>query len=243
MRPALWIGILTLVGLTPAAAFDDKEDVKAAAKKLADAPNYSWTTTVKNNAENQGGGRFTPGPIEGKTEKDGVTWFSMKQGDSTVEAAMKGEKFALKIKDAWMGSGDVPGGAPQGRPDPAVFAARMMKNLKPAAQSLADSVDRVKDLKPQGDGAYEGEFTSEGAKDQLAPNRGQGNFSPTVSDAKGTVRIWIKDGMIVKVESTLQGKMTFGQREVEINRTTTTEIKDVGSTKIELPDEAKKRLE
>jgi hypothetical protein len=37
--------------------------------------------------------------------------------------------------------------------------------------------------------------------------------------------------------------MTVGQREIEINRTATTEIKDVGTTKIELPDEAKKKLE
>jgi hypothetical protein len=64
-----------------------------------------------------------------------------------------------------------------------------------------------------------------------------------VSDAKGTIKFWVKDGMIVKVESTLQGKMAIGQREMEINRTATTEFKDVGSTKLELPDEAKKKLE
>jgi hypothetical protein len=49
--------------------------------------------------------------------------------------------------------------------------------------------------------------------------------------------------MIVKLESTMLGKMTIRQQEREINRTATTEIKNVGSTKIELPDEAKKKLE
>jgi hypothetical protein len=36
--------------------------------------------------------------------------------------------------------------------------------------------------------------------------------------------------------------MTFGDNEREINRTTTTEITNVGSTKIEVPSEAKEKL-
>jgi hypothetical protein len=119
----------------------------------------------------------------------------------------------------------------------------MMKTLKPIAQNVNEAIDKLKEIKSEGDGVYSGEFTPEGAKDQLAPNRGPGAPAPAVSDAKGSVKIWIKDGIIVKLESTLQGKVTMGQREIEMNRTATTEIKDVGSTKIELPDEAKKKLE
>jgi hypothetical protein len=167
----------------------------------------------------------------------------MKQGENTFETAFKGEKFAMKVKDTWMGAGDLPGGAQQGRPDPSQFAARMMKNLKPVAQNVAEVIDKLKEIKSEGDGVYSGEFTPEGVKEQLAPNRGPGATPPAVSDAKGSVKFWIKDGIIVKLESTLQGKMTIGTREIEMNRTATTEIKDVGSTKIELPDEAKKKLE
>ena len=247
MKRTVWSGVLVLAAIAPAMAFDDKDDIKAAAKKLADAPNYSWTTTVKNNAENAGGpGRMTPGPIEGKAEKDGVVWFSMKQGENSMEGAMKGEKFAFKVKDVWMSIGDIPGagGGQQGRPDPAQFMGRFLKNMKPGAAGVVDSIDKLQNLKSEGDGVYSGEFTPDGAKEQLSPNRGAGgNFAPTVSDAKGTIKFWVKDGMIVKVESTLQGKMAIGQREMEINRTATTEFKDVGSTKLELPDEAKKKLE
>lgn len=69
MKNILVAGLLLAASASP--AFDDLDDVKAAAKKLADAPNYSWTTTVKNNAENpgQGGGRFAPGPIQGKPRR------------------------------------------------------------------------------------------------------------------------------------------------------------------------------
>jgi hypothetical protein len=250
MKTLLWAGILLVGSASSSPALDDKDDVKAAVKKLAEAPNYSWTSTLKNNAQNAGGpgGRFGGGPIEGKAEKDGLIWVKMKLGEADYEAAFKGEKFAMKIKDQWMGSGDLPGGgAPGGRPDPSMFMGRMLKNIKPGAQAFSDAIDKIKDLKSEGDGVYSGEFTPEGAKDQIAPPRPEGapgNFpAPTVSDAKGSIKIWIKDGSLVKVESTIQGKMAFGGREREIDRTTTTEFKDVGSTKIELPDEAKKKLE
>jgi hypothetical protein len=245
MKRALVVGILVVSAAARAAAFDDKDDLKAAAKKLGDAPNYSWTTTVKNNAENAGG-RMAPGPIEGKAEKDGVVWFSTKMGENAMEGAMKGEKFAFKVKDVWMSISDLPGGGggQQGRPDPSMLMGRFLKNMKPGAQGVVDAIDKLQNVKSEGDGVYSGEFTPDGAKEQLSPNRGQGgNFAPTVSDAKGSVKFWVKDGMVVKVESTLQGKMSVGQREMEINRTATTEFKDVGSTKLELPDEAKKKLE
>jgi hypothetical protein len=36
--------------------------------------------------------------------------------------------------------------------------------------------------------------------------------------------------------------MTFNDNDVKIDRTTTTEIKDVGTTKVTVPDAAKKKL-
>jgi hypothetical protein len=250
MKRTVGIGILLLAAAAPAMAFDEKEDIKAAAQKLVDAPNYSWSTTIKNNAPDaagQPGARFAPGPIEGKSEKNGISWFSMKQGDNTIEGAMKGDKFAYKVRDMWIGTADLPGGgaAPQGRPDPSMFMGRMLKGIKPGAQGVADALEKVQNLKSEGGGVYSGEFSPEGAKDQLTPKVDGQPALPNVTwtDTKGTVKFWIKDGMLSKIESTLQGKMTMGQRERVIDRTTTIEFKDVGSTKIELPDEAKKKLE
>jgi hypothetical protein len=50
--------------------------------------------------------------------------------------------------------------------------------------------------------------------------------------------------VLSKYQYNLQGKLTVGddKREVEFNRTTTVEIKDVGSTTVKVPDEAKKKL-
>jgi hypothetical protein len=249
MKAYVWTGIVMAAAASSALAFDDLDDVKAAAKKLEDSANYSWTTTTKNNAETpgQGAGRYAPGPVEGKSEKGGVTWYSMKQGENVIEGAMKGDKFAFKVKDQWMGSGDVPGGAPQGRPDPSMFLGRILKTMKPGAQGFSEMIGRIKDLKSEGGGLYSGEFSPEGARDQITPPRPEGvpgNVTlPAISDAKGTIKVWVKDGMVSKVESTMLGKMTIGGKDREINRTTTVEFKDVGTTKVEIPDEAKKKLE
>ena len=49
-------------------------------------------------------------------------------------------------------------------------------------------------------------------------------------------------GALPKYEFNVQGKVTAGERELDINQTMVVEVKDVGSTKIELPDEAKAAL-
>ena len=56
------------------------------------------------------------------------------------------------------------------------------------------------------------------------------------------MRFWLKDGALAKYEFNLQGSISFNGNDFDVNRTTTVEIKDVGSTKITVPDEAKKKL-
>jgi hypothetical protein len=52
----------------------------------------------------------------------------------------------------------------------------------------------------------------------------------------------VKDGQLAKYEYHVQGNMSFNGQDREINRTTTVEIKDVGSTKVEIPAEAKAKM-
>ena len=72
--------------------------------------------------------------------------------------------------------------------------------------------------------------------------RRPGAEAPEVADAKGSVKFWLKDGVLSKYEYQVQGKMSFNGNDVEINRTTTVAIKDVGSTKVQVPDDVKKKL-
>jgi hypothetical protein len=56
------------------------------------------------------------------------------------------------------------------------------------------------------------------------------------------VKFWIQDGALTKYEVKVQGRVTAGDREADVNRTTTVEIKDAGSTKLEVPAEAKQKM-
>ena len=71
--------------------------------------------------------------------------------------------------------------------------------------------------------------------------RGGAN-APEISGAKGSVKFWVKDGLLSKYEIKVQGKVTVNGNDREVDRTTKIEIKDIGSTKIEVPEDAKKKL-
>ncbi len=230
---------------------DAKEDLLAAIKKLAEAPGYAWTTTPKSNAPEGGGQgrrRMGLGAGEGRIEKEGAAWVSMKMGESAVEALLKGDKVAVKSGAEWKAASDLQGeggaAAPQRPPDPAAMLARGLKSFKAPAATAESLASKAKEIKAEADGLYTAELTEEGAKELLAGGAARpGGRGPQVADAKGSVKFWVKDGVLTKYEHAVSGKMTFGEREVPIDRTTTVEIKDVGSAKVEIPEEAKAKLQ
>jgi len=234
MKRHILFGTLALLaGSLIAANAAPKDDVSAAAKKLADKDNYSWKQTT----ENAGGGGGGGGASEGKTEKDGYLWLSMTMRDNTIEAVKKGDKGAIKTADGWQSLSE----ATSGDPGPATFAARRLQNFKAPAAQAGEVADKVKELKLDGD-VYSGELTEEGAKSQLMFGGRGGANAPEISGAKGSVKFWVKDGVLSKYEVKVQGKVTFNGNDSDVDRTTTIEIKDIGSTKVEVPDDAKKKL-
>jgi hypothetical protein len=241
-------------------AADPKDEVTNAAKKLGDAANYSWKQTTENAGGGGGGGGFGGlggAPVDGKTEKAGLSYTSSKvnfQGDEmTIERLSKGTNSAMNRGEGWQtmaemmanfGGGGGGGGRRGGGFNQAI--------MTPAMQAQ-DIVKQVQDLKESG-GAYVGDLTEDGAKTLAMPfgrggrrgggGGGGGGFTPPeVTGAKGSVSFWVKDGMLSKYVLKVQGKMTFNDNDIDINRTTTVEIKDVGATKINVPDDIKKKLE
>ena len=99
---------------------------------------------------------------------------------------------------------------------------------------------RPKEIKKEDD-VYSGDLTEDGAKARLnfGGRRGGG---ATINDAKGSVKFWVKDGVLTKYEYKVQGKVEFNGNERDVDRTTTVEIKDVGTTNLTLPPEVKKKL-
>jgi hypothetical protein len=237
MKKYILFGALVLAaGSLIAADSTPKDDVTAAAKKLADN-SYSWKQTLDLGPNSQ----FTPGPTEGKTDKDGYTWLSSTFQDNTSVGVAKDKKVAVKTDGGWKTAEELGDGG--GGFDANVFMARRMQNLKTPSAELQDLISKTAEIKKDGD-VYSGALTEDGAKSLLTMGFGRrgGNQPPPATDAKGSVKFWIKDGAITKYESKVSGKREFQGETRDIERTTTIEIKDVGTTKIDLPDEAKKKL-
>lgn len=233
MKSKIVCGILAIaVGSLLAVDSGPKDNVANATKKLAQAENYSWKSTMEF-------GNFG-GTTEGKTDKEGVIALSMSFGDNTTEAILKSGKGAVKRPDQeWQSLADLLADSEgqRGRQ----FLARRLQNLKPPAAEAANLLSKVKDLKQEGD-VYSGELTEEGAKDLLLAGRRRGGDAPEPKNAKGSVKFWTKDGVLAKYELKQQGTITFNGNERDIDGTTTIEIKDVGKTKVEIPDAAKKKM-
>jgi hypothetical protein len=100
-------------------------------------------------------------------------------------------------------------------------------------------LDKTQEIK-LADGAYSSDLTEEGAKERLT--FGRAGTGPEVSNAKGSVKFWIKDGVLSKHQFMTSGHVEFNGNGRDINRTTTVEIKDAGKTKVEVPDGAKKSM-
>jgi len=230
--------LIFTVGVLAAA---ESEDVKAAAKKLGEQKSYSWKTTVVVPE----GSQFRPGPTEGKTEKDGYTSLSMSFGDNTTEAVIKGDKGAAKMEGEWRSLADMA----QDSGQPGAFMARRLQNYRTPAVEAEEISGKTKDLKKDGD-AYSADLTEEGAKDLLRFRGGRrgggggggGGGGAEPKNAKGSAKFWVKDGRLAKHEYKVSGTINFGGEDRDVERTTTVEIKDVGTTKIEVPEDAKKKM-
>ncbi len=234
MKQTLLIGFGLVAATLFAADSSPQDKLTNATKQLGDKPNYSWTTTMK---EGDGSpGRL--GPIEGKAEKGGLTYLSFEVGAVPVEVYINGQKGAAKATEGWQTFDDI--AQTSGPADAIVRYLRVYK--APAAESAALS-GKVKDLK-EAEGVFSGDLKEEAVKDLLerGARRREGQAPPKIENPKGSVKFWLQNGALTKYEVNFQGKVTTGDREFDINRTATVEIKDAGTTKLEVPAEAKQKM-
>jgi len=229
--PFLITGSLLAADATP------KDDVTAAATALGNEANYTWRTTVEVPPDSQ----FKPGPTDGKTEKGGYTMVTMSFNDNESQFVAKGTNAAVKTQDnGWQSAAEALADNGGGF-NRAGFLARMAQNYRTPAVEASDLAKQTKELKA-GEKGISGDLTEDGAKSLLTFRR-RGGGGPEISNAKGSITFWLADGKLTKYQYHVTGTMSFNGNDRDVDRTTTTEIKDVGTTKIEVPDEAKKKLE
>jgi hypothetical protein len=230
----LFSAVTLLAGSLLSAVATPGDDITNAVNSLAGQASYSWKLTVVVPEDSP----FHPGPTEGKTEKGGYTDVTMSMGGNTTEFVSKGDKFAINTPDnGWQSLADLQ--ADQG---PGRFMGMMVRNFKAPAAQAADLAASAAALKQDGD-VISGDMTEAGAKTLLSFRRGGGGGgAPEVSNAKGSVKFWIKDGALSKFEFKVSGTVSFGGNDRVVDRDTTVEITGVGATKVTVPDEAMKIL-
>lgn len=207
-----------------------QEKVTAAAKKLAEAGSYSWKMTYE-------GGNFNPGPTMGKTA-NGNSIVTRTRRDNTYQTVYQGEKAAMETEEGWMSIADLEADTENRRNR---FWARMLENFETPAQQAQALLKDTQDLK-EADGVITGKLTEAGVKRLMSFRRGRDAEGPDVTDPAGSVKFWIKDGVLTKYEYHVQGGMSFNGNDVDVDRTATVELSDIGTTKVEIPEAAKKKL-
>jgi hypothetical protein len=192
-------------------------------------------------------------PVEGQTEKGGFTVTTASFNGNSFQTVRKGEQVAMQNREGeWMtmeemrrqfanGGG---GGNNGGRGGRGGFGFGFGGQANPAEEA-AMLAGKIKDAKVA-DGAIVGTLAAEDVAPLLTfggrGGRG-GQTPPAPKNASGSVKFWVKDGALVKYAVTVKGTVTIpGGDERDVERTTTIELKNVGSTKVDVPEEAKKKL-
>lgn len=244
-------------------AADPKETVTAAAKKLEAGGNFAWKSTV-----DAGEGGFGGGVTQGKTAA-GITWtstpgFAFGGGDAPppTERLFKGTNSVTKSQEGtWQTAEEIAaanGGGGGGRRGG--FGGFGGGAMVLPTTTISELMSEVKSLKDE-NGVLVGDLTDEGAKANVmpfgrrggrrggaggpgggGPGGGGGFTPPEATDAKGSVKIWIKDGVLTKYEMKNSGNMSMGGNDISINRTTTVEFSEIGKAKVDAPADALKKL-
>jgi hypothetical protein len=125
----------------------------------------------------------------------------------------------------------------------------MTQNPTPAQQAT-DNVSKMTNITATADG-FTADMTEDGAKSMMM-GRGRGRAGgagggggqgPEYKNPKATAKVTVKDGAVSKIVYHVTGTVSFNGNDRDIDRTTTVDFKDVGTTKITVPDDAKKKLE
>lgn len=222
---------MVLAGIVLAQESTPKNSVAEAAEALAAQANYAWTTTVVVPTE----ARWRPGPTHGKTEKDGVTHYSMNFFDNPVDVVCKGEQRVFTNRDGdWQTAAEA-----ESEDGPGRFMARFAQQLQTPAEQAAELVSFVSEFTQDGD-MYRGDLSEKGARTLVSFRRDADDSG--VSDASGSATFWVVDGALTKYEFKVKGTVEWNGNSFDPERTTTVEIKDVGSTTVEVPEGAQKKL-
>jgi hypothetical protein len=218
-----------------AAGSSPQEDVLAAIAALGTQTNYSWKTTVQLGLLHSATTRY------GRTVKDGYTLFSTNPANDqgipdSFAVLIRGTNAAVQTApNSWRSAADVLRD-PGSRSTPAWALAQTAQNLKPPAILAANLAAQAQDWLA-GTNSLAGVLNAESVTSLL------GDRLPISTNRLVRVTFWITDGKLAKFQWHATGMTTFNGSSRNMDRTATTEIMSVNTTKLQVPDEARKILE
>ncbi len=140
------------------------------------------------------------------------------------------------------GGGGFPGGAEDRGDGNSRAFSNVQNTLSRPHEEIAIIIAGASGMKAEGE-VVSGTL-SDTAAQLLLVHEGQRDRVPL--QAAGTFRFWVRGGALVKYETKLEGRLQVddpaGRREVKVNQTATTTLSEVGTAKIEVPPEVRKRL-
>jgi hypothetical protein len=269
--PTVVVSLLAATSLRASAS----DQAVIVAMKLADAPNYAWSTSVDDDARSY--------VIDGQTNLADKNEFSLvtmpmvatvrrrvtratSNSENVMTAIFCGdERLVIQTPDGWRkpeqlsansegsarntGSGITSrrgrrgaSGVPHGGDRPPPAYSNLQLTLSRPHEELAIIVAGYTELKADGDSVTG--LLSETAAKLLLVHAGQQEITPLT--ASGTFRLWVREGQIAKYEIKLEGTLAVAangdRHEITVHQTATTEVKNIGTTKFEVPEEAQKKL-
>lgn len=247
------------------------ETAIVAAMRLPDAASYTWVTSINDDARSYDITGKTDKSDYSLVEMPMVSAMRRRtarggsNSDNLVETIFKGdEKLVIATPDGWRtpdelaaasrsGYSGTRGGYPGGRRGGARGGSGFPGGTPPPYSNLQLTLSRPHEeigiivatgSNLKADGEIVGGTLSETGAKLLLVHPGQKEVTPL--QAAGTFRLWVVNNALVKYEVRLEGTlavMTNGTRcEVAVHQTATTQLRDVGTTTFEVPDEAKKKL-
>ncbi len=236
---------------------DLRSSVLAAAQKLAGQSSFAWKTMVAV-AEGQGPFGGGGGATSGWTERGGYTRVNL-AASGGPEFVTRAGKAAVLVDGNWQ---TLEQGVPRrgsGQPGPIGFSSSLVTDFKlPAA--LAEmyrgratsfskerdtvtavlSADTVKELLSAGGPPGSGRRRTGGG----APRGGGSNpFGAPIKDPQGSVTFQIESGVLTGLTLKLSGSRQIFDREIKLDRTTTTTITGLGATRVDVADDAREIVE
>lgn len=220
----------------PPAAPPRVSDLPSAVRALFTAPNHRWVSVT----------RTTPGPFpelrtEGATERGGWSMATRTGDGPDLHLVRHANSIVLQDRDGhWLSPAETRqrltalgrsargGLLGLGAVSPAVLAASLagkLRNLRVEDNAILGSVD------------------GPDAATLLMPAGPRGAATPGLRFTSAEVRFWINDGTLAKFELVARAQVTGPDGTArELETTAFTEFKDVGSSRVEVPDAARRAL-